>query len=327
MRICIFGAGAVGGHLAVRLRRSGHDVSVVARGDNLAAIRAHGLTLRAGGDTLHADVKASDRPAALGTQDIVISTLKANALSGLASGVGPLLGPETTVVFAQNGIPWWYGIGLSSSRPATPDLSRLDRNGALHKAIDPVRVIGAVIHSSNELIAPGIIVNDSPQRNVLVVGEADDRQSERVAALRSALVGSDIESPLISDIRQAIWRKLVINMTGSILCLLTGQRATIVRDDVRIGDLFMRSVREAIAIANAHGIDLGGFDPEDFCRSPPDHLPSIRQDFDRARQLELDSLLVMPVAFGKAASIDTPCLDAMLALAVRQGLDRGLYIS
>lgn len=322
MRICIFGAGAVGGHVAVRLARAGHEISVIARGDHLAAIRSKGLLLRAGGEELHAGVAASDQSSDLGAQDFVISTLKANALGALATDVAPLLGSKTAIVFTQNGVPWWYDIGLAPSQPAPPDLSRLDPGGALRKAIEPMRVIGAVIHSSNEVVAPGIVINDSPLRNMIAVGEANNEDSERIRLLRAAFAASMIESPPVTDIRQAIWRKLVINMTASILCLLTGHKATVVRDDQRIGKLFMRAISETIEIAQAHGMDLSGFNPEDFRRDPPDHLPSIRQDYERGRPLELESLLLTPVAFARAAGLDTPCLDAIAALAVRMDMDQ-----
>src|SRR5690606_31033556 len=122
-----------------------------------------------------------------------------------------------------------------------------------------------------------------------------------------------------------VWRKLAVNMTASILCLVTGRRATVLRDDARIGALFLRLAAEAKAVAAAHGIDLSDFDPENFRRNPPDHLPSIRQDYDRGRPLELDALLVVPHAFARAAGLDTPSLDAIVALAVRLGADKGLY--
>src|SRR5476649_937036 len=125
MKICVYGAGAIGGNFAARLADAGNEVSVVARGKHLEAIQAKGLTLLAGDKKIVAKVRASDRPADLGPQDIVISTLKASSLGDLAAAVGPLLGKETPVVFAQNGIPWWYGHGLTKSRPAAPDLSRL----------------------------------------------------------------------------------------------------------------------------------------------------------------------------------------------------------
>ena len=162
MRICIFGAGAVGSHFAVRLALAGHDVSCVMRGPHLDAVKAKGLTLRIGDAEFSARVKASDDPAALGPQDVVLSTLKANGLSSLAAGVQPLLRDDTAVVFAQNGIPWWYDIGLPPDHPPAPDLGFLDPGGALRAAVSQARIVGGVIFSSNEIVAPGLVVNDSP---------------------------------------------------------------------------------------------------------------------------------------------------------------------
>src|SRR5215475_3539975 len=192
MRICVFGAGAIGGNFAARLAEAGNDVSVVARGAHLEAIRAKGLTLIAGDKKIVAKVKASDRPADLGPQDAVISTLKATALQDLAKSVEPLLGPDTPVVFAQNGIPWWYGHGLAKSRPAAPDLSRLDPGGALAKAVGLHRVLGGVISSPNTVVEPGVVHNEVPERNVLSVGEPDDRSSPRIEALRATLRAAGI---------------------------------------------------------------------------------------------------------------------------------------
>src|SRR5947209_18652843 len=142
MRICIFGGGAVGSHFAVRLALAGHEVSCVMRGPHLTAVRSNGLTLRVGGGEFKAKVKASDDPAALGPQDIVISTLKATGVSALASGLKPLLREDTAIVFAQNGIPWWYDIGLSPDHRPPPDLGFLDPGAALRSAVARERIIG-----------------------------------------------------------------------------------------------------------------------------------------------------------------------------------------
>src|SRR5204863_931926 len=184
MRICIFGAGAVGSHFAVRLALAGHDVCCVMRGPHLEAVKAKGLTLRVGDAELSARVRASDDAATLGPQDLVISTLKANSLGSLATGLPPLLRENTGIVFAQNGIPWWYDIGLPSDHPPPPDLSFLDPGGKLRAAIARQRIIGGVIFSSNEIIAPGVVANLSPDRNMLLIGECDDRQSARIERLR-----------------------------------------------------------------------------------------------------------------------------------------------
>src|SRR3984957_7525876 len=159
MRICIFGAGAVGSHFAVRLALAGHDVACVMRGSHLAAVKANGLTLRVGDAEFSARVKASDDPAALGRQDLVISTLKANSLASLVTGLPPLLGDDTAIVFAQNGIPWWYDIGLAADHPPPPDLGFLDPGGRLRATVPMKRIIGGVIFSSNEVIAPGVAEN------------------------------------------------------------------------------------------------------------------------------------------------------------------------
>src|SRR3954464_5802410 len=223
MRICVFGAGAVGSHFAVRLALAGHEVSCVMRGPHLDAVKANGLTMRVGEAELKAKVSASADPATLGPQDVVISTLKATGVSALAGGLKPLLRDDTAVVFAQNGIPWWYDIGLSASHPPAPDLGFLDPGGRLRAAIPRERIIGGVIFSANELVAPGVVANNSTDRNMLLVGECDDRASERMERLRAALVGAGVLSPPEQRIRKAIWTKLIGNMSISVLCLLTGQ--------------------------------------------------------------------------------------------------------
>src|SRR6476659_2749297 len=195
MRICIFGAGAVGSHIAVRLALAGHDVSCVMRGPHLASVKANGLTLRVGDAEFKGKVRASDNPADLGPQDVVISTLKATGVGALAAGLQPLLRDDTAVVFAQNGIPWWYDIGLPAKHPPTPDLAFLDPGGKLRAAIPKARIVGGVVFSSNEVLAPGVVANLSPERNRLLIGECDDLQSERIARLRAALNEAAIDSP------------------------------------------------------------------------------------------------------------------------------------
>src|ERR1700737_4390126 len=216
MRICIFGAGAVGSHFAVRLALAGHDWSCVMGGPHLEAVKAKGLTLRVDNAEFSARVKASDDPAALGPQDLVISTLKANGLSSLVKGLPPLLRDDTAVVFAQNGIPWWYDIGLSPDHPPPPDLGFLDAGGRLRAVVSQARIVGGVIFSANEIVEPGIVVNASPERNMLLVGECDDRATERIERLRAVLSEASIQSPPVPRIREAIWSKLMTNMSMSV---------------------------------------------------------------------------------------------------------------
>ena len=322
MRICIFGAGAVGSHFAVRLALAGHAVSCVMRGAHLAAVSANGLTLRVGDAQLKASVKASDDPADLGPQDVVISTLKATGVSALASGLQPLLRNDTAIVFAQNGIPWWYDIGLPKNHPPVPDLAFLDLGGRLRAAVSRERIIGGVIFSSNEVVQPGVVENLSPDRNRLLIGECDDRASKRIAELRAALNAASIESPEATEIRETIWSKLLTNMSMSVLCLLTGQTARAVRDDPDLQDVIPRLLEEANSIAQNF---IPGVKRVTRSGPAPDHKPSILQDYELGRAMEIDVLVKAPAAFARAAGLATPMLDMIAALAIRQARDKGLY--
>ena len=322
MRICVFGAGAVGSHLAVRLALAGHDVSCVMRGPHLDAVKANGLTLRVGEAEFKAKVKASDDPAALGPQDVVISALKATGVASLAAGLQPLLSDDTSVVFAQNGIPWWYDIGLSPKHPPVPNLDFLDPGGRLRAAVSKERIIGGVIFSSNEIVAPGVAANLSPERNRLLIGECDDRASKRIAKLRAALQKASIESPEVPHIRETIWSKLLTNMSMSVLCALTGQTARGVRDDASLADVIPRLLDEANSIAHSCFPEV-----KRVTRTgpAPDHKPSILQDYELGRAMEIDVLVRAPAAFARAAGLSTPMLDLMGALAIRQARAKRLY--
>jgi 2-dehydropantoate 2-reductase len=322
MRICIFGAGAVGSHFAVRLALAGHDVSCVMRGPHLEAVNAMGLTLRVGDAKFAAKVKASDDPAELGPQDLVVSTLKANALGSLVAGLPPLLRDDTAVVFAQNGIPWWYDIGLPSDHPPSPDLSFLDPGGGLRAVVSPERIIGGVIFSANEIVAPGIVVNNSTDRNMLLVGECDDRPTARIERLRAVLSEASIQSPPTPRIREAIWSKLMTNMSMSVLCLITGQTAKAAREEPALRDVVPRLIEEAHAIGQSC---YAGVQRVRRNGPAPDHKPSLLQDYERGRPMEIDALVRAPAAFARAAGLSTPMLDLLAGLAIRQARDKGLY--
>ena len=321
MRICIFGAGAVGSHFAVRLALAGHEVSCIMRGPHLEATKAHGLTLRVGDTEFKAGVRASDDPATLGPQDVVLSTLKATGLQNLVTGLPPLLREDTAVIFAQNGIPWWYDLGLAPDSPV-PDLSFLDAGGRLRATVPQKRIIGGVIFSANEVIEPGVVRNLSPERNMLLVGECDDRSTDRIERLRTTFNQASITSPPVAEIREAIWSKLLTNMSMSVLCLLTGQTARAVRDDPDLRDAVSRLLDEANAVgqsccANVKRVTRSG--------PAPDHKPSILQDYELGRAMEIDVLVRAPAAFARAAGLATPMLDLMAALAIQKARDKRLY--
>ena len=252
----------------------------------------------------------------------MISTLKANGLGALVAGLPPLLRDDTAVVFAQNGIPWWYDLGLSADQPPPPDLGFLDPGGRLRSLVARESIIGGVIFSSNEVVAPGIVANLSPDRNMLLAGECDDRAGERIARLRAALTGASIASAPVAQIRETIWSKLLTNMSMSVLCLLTGQTARAVRDDPALRDVVPRLLDEANSIAQSCFPSV-----KRVTRTgpAPDHKPSILQDYELGRPMEIDALVKAPAAFARAAGLSTPMLDMMAALAIRQARDKGLY--
>ena len=292
------------------------------RGPHLKAVQSRGLMLRVGDAEFPAKVRASDDPAALGTQDLVISTLKANALDSLVAGLPPLLKDDTAIVFAQNGIPWWYDIGLAPDHPPMPDLGFLDPGGALRALVSRKRIIGGVIFSSNVVVAPGIVTNLSPDRNWLLIGECDDGAGDRIAPLRGALNAASIGSQPVARIRETIWSKLLTNMSMSVLCLITGQSARAVRDDPALRDVVPRLLDEANSVAQSCIPEV-----KRVTRTgpAPDHKPSILQDFELGRPMEIDALVRAPAAFARAAGLATPMLDMLAALAIRQARAKGLY--
>jgi 2-dehydropantoate 2-reductase len=328
MRICIFGAGAVGGHIAAKLAAGGHDVSVIARGAHLEAMRNKGITLIHGENTIRGRVRALPGVSGLGLQDFVFVTLKANALGDFAAAAAPLLGPETGVVFGQNGIPWWYGIGLSPSRPRPPDLSKLDPRGGLQKLLRPEHIIGGVVYSANEVQEPGVIVNRVPGNNMIVVGRADDAQSAQVSALRKLLEENDMASPPTQDIRTSVWGKIVQALGAGALCTLVEAPIAAVRGKPELAKLGARLAEEGRAIAQAHGVD-----PEAAPRRPSGaqtsgliaHKPSMLQDYERNRPMEVEAQLIATLAFARVANVAVPALETIVPLVAFKASAKGLY--
>ncbi len=318
MKLCVFGAGAVGGHLAAKLAASGQDVSVVARGAHLEAMRSRGITLLHGSDVFSGKVRASDRPADLGPQDAVFVTLKANMLGAFAEGAAPLLESNTAVVFVQNGIPWWYG----------RDLPRLDPGGGLAQAIAPHRILGGVAYSANEVVQPGVIKNNVPGNNMLVIGEAGREETPRVLRLRQILEKAGLPSPPVADIRLSIWAKLLQNLATSSLCTLTGVTVSDVRSDPYLSKIGARLGAEGRAIAAAHGIEVeraparpsGG-----QASGAVGHTPSSLPDYARGRPMEIEAQLMAPLDFARAKGVEAPALEAIAALVAHKAAAKGLY--
>jgi 2-dehydropantoate 2-reductase len=303
VRICVFGAGAVGGNLAVRLALAGNEVSLVARGAALAAINTDGLQVLAGDDVLEARLSASDDPASLGPQDAVIVAAKAHQLPAFAKTASPLLHADTLVVFAQNGIPWWY--------PALGLQTLLDPGGAIERLVGRERSVGAVIYSANAKVGPNIIRNTSPQRNRLTIGAVDPGSQARVAQLRTLLHTAGIESPDTDDLRPAIWQKLIGNASVSVLSFLDERTSREVFDDPRLGPAGAAIAEELAAVARAEGMAI------DATRAAPapGHISSMLQDARAGRPIEATALLAAPQMIARRHAIATPCFDLLCGLA------------
>lgn len=318
MKICVYGAGAVGGHIAARLATAGSEVSVVARGAHLAAIRKDGLKLIRGDETISPKVKASERAADLGPQDFVLVTLKANVLGAFAEACAPLLGPRTAVAFVQNGIPWWYA----------REIERLDPGGRLARAISAERILGGVAYSANDVVEPGVVLNHVANSNMIVVGEANNENSPRVTRLRSLLEQAGMSSPAVEDIRQAIWSKLTVNLGTSTLCTITGANIAEVRSNPRLAELAARLGAEGRAIAGALGVAIerapqrpGGGQSSGMIQ----HKPSMLQDYERGRPMEIDAQFMAPLALARQKGVPAPTLETVAALVAFKAAAKGLY--
>jgi 2-dehydropantoate 2-reductase len=316
MKLCVFGAGAVGGHIAAKLAAAGHEVSVVARGEHLDAMRRDGVRLLHGERTIVGRVRAAADAHELGAQDAVFVTLKANLLGAFAGQCAALLGRGTAVVFVQNGIPWWYD----------ERLGRLDPQRALARAIERERVIGAVAYSANEIVAPGVIENHVPGNNMLVIGRPDRAETALVRALREALTAADISSPPVEDIRQSIWAKLAQNLWTSTLCTLTHRTLREVQDDPDLAPIAGRAGEEASAIARALGVALERAPkrPSGKTSSGAAHKPSMLQDYERGRPMEIEAQLNAPLELARAAKVHTPTLDVLVPLVAAKAAAKGL---
>src|SRR5207237_10177449 len=224
----------------------------------------------------------------------------------------PRLVDHRPLLVARHRMPGWYDIASPADHPPPPDLGFLDRGGPLRAIVPKQRIIGGVIFSANEVVEPGVVANLSPERNMLLIGECDDRQSERIARLRATLEEASIASPPAARIREAIWSKLLTNMSMSILCLLTGQTARAVRDEPALRDVIPRLLDEANAVGQSccptvKRVIRGG--------PAPEHKPSILQDYELGRALEIDALVRAPGAFARTAGLPTPMLDMLAGLA------------
>ena len=312
MRIAVYGAGAIGGYLGALLDLAGEDVTLIGRGPHLEAMRNSGVRLRIGDEERIARPACSDAPGSVGQRDVVIVTLKAHAVSRALAGIGGLLGPETVVVTASNGIPWWYCYRLPGPWE-NRRLESVDPGGAIWDAIGPERVIGCVAYPAAEVVAPGVIRHLSGDRFVL--GEPSNEKSPRARRLAGILIGAGLRAPL-RDIRQEIWIKLWGNLAFNPISALTLATLDTVASDPGTRALARTMMLEAQSVAEKLGVHFP-IDVERRIRGAAEvgaHRTSMLQDLERGRPLEIDALVTAVQEMGGLVDIPTPAVDAVLAL-------------
>jgi 2-dehydropantoate 2-reductase len=324
MQVCVYGAGAIGGHLAVRLARGGADVSVIARGPHLEAIQARGLTVHAVDGTHTERVRATHDPAELGRQDAVFVTVKAPALPQVAAGIGPLLKPDTPVAFVMNGIPWWYCLRLGGPHDGTP-LPRVDPDAALQRAVGPERTLGGVVYSASAVVEPGVIEVEQPRSRV-ILGEIDGVLSPRLQRLADLITKGGISGEATTEIRTEIWNKLLSNLAGGTLAVLSGSAPRTVYTEPAARDAALRMMQEAAAIAQGMGArPTTNHAARVASQGSMDHKPSILQDLELGRPMEVDGMFDSPLLLARMAGVETPTLDLLVALCKLKARSAGLY--
>jgi 2-dehydropantoate 2-reductase len=325
LKICVVGAGAIGGFLGTRLaREGGAQVSALARGTTLVALRDHGWRLQEGSTVTQAPVAlAADDPRELGPQDLLILAVKAPALPALAPTLAPLLGRETVVLPAMNGVPWWFSAGLATL--GTRPLESVDPDGVIAAAIPVAHVVGGVVHAAVSTAAPGIAVHRMGRG--LIIGEPAGGDSARVQQLATLFSRAGFEVRTSARIRYDIWYKLWGNMTMNPVSALTGATLDRVLDDELVREFCSAAMREAAAVGARIGCDVHE-SPEDrhaVTRKIGAARTSMLQDVEALRPLELDALVGAVREIGARVGVPTPGIDALFGLTRLFGRVHGLY--
>lgn len=310
MKVGILGAGAIGGWVAAKLAQSGADVSVLARGATLQAIRANGLILHEDGGSFSAKVAASDDGTDLGRQDVLVIAVKAPALASAVAAAAPLIGPDIVIVPMLNGVPWWF----LSDRPALRPES-LDPTGTIGRLLPVAQVIGSVVHASCASPAPGVVRRNFG--NGVILGEPSGADTERLRAVAALFTEAGLSITVSAHIQQDIWYKLWGNMTMNPISALTRATADKILDDELVSGFALRVMAEAAEIGAAIGYPIAesGADRMQVTRKLGAFKTSMLQDVEAGRPIELDALLAAPREIGRRAGIETPYMDALLGLA------------
>jgi 2-dehydropantoate 2-reductase len=313
MKICIYGAGAIGGYLGAELALAGLDVTLIARGPHLKAMQDKGLTLLIDGEKRVANVRATDDPAEAGPQDYVVITLKAHSVPPIVDKMVPLLGPETAVVTAQNGTPWWYFYKLDGPWE-NKRLESVDPGGRIWDTLGPERAIGCVVYPSAEIVEPGVIEHGTGKRFML--GEPDGSKSDRTLALGKAFTAAGLKAPVRPRIRDDIWLKLWGNLSLNPVSALTHATLEEICGDPDTREVIRSMMLEGQAIGEKLGVKFS-VDVETRIGWAADtgaHKTSMLQDLERGRPMEIEALVGSVAEMGRLVEVPTPTIDAVLAM-------------
>ena len=322
--MCVAGAGAVGGLIAAKLAQAGYPVDVLARGEHLRAIEANGLALIDGETRATVRVRTASDPTALGPQDVVFIAFKAPSLVRSAGALTPLLGLDTVLVPAMNGVPWWF-FHRFGGRLVGTRLSSVDPGGAISRSLPAEQVIGSVVHLSSSIAAPGVIRRGFG--NVLIVGEPSGERSGRLARVIKMLEQGGFTVKPTPEIQREVWLKLWGNMNMNPISALTGSTADVVLDDPLTAQLVLNMMEEAAAIGRALGIEMSmtAADRIAVTRELGAFKTSMLQDLESGRPLEIDAILGAPCEMGDRLGIPMPFSKVVLGLARQRARNLGLY--
>jgi len=324
MKICIYGAGAIGGYLGVKLAEAGADVSLVARGAHLAAMRESGLKLLAGDETRVVRPRCTDNAAELGVQDYVIICLKAHSITGTLDAMKPLIGDHTRIVTAVNGIPYWY-FYKHGNEFQNATLESIDPGGRQWKELGPQRAIGCIVYPATELEAPGVIRHVYGNR--FPIGEPSGEISADVTKLSEMFAKAGLQAPVLDRIRDEIWLKLWGNVCFNPISALTHATLDVIASDPGTRAVAKAMMLEAQAIAERFGVKFR-VDVErriEGARKVGAHKTSMLQDLERGRPMEIDPLVTVVQEMGRLTEIPTPAIDTVLALTAQRAKVAGLY--
>ena len=326
VKICVYGAGAIGGYLAACLHDAGADVSLIARGPHLEAIQKHGLQLKISGETRHYNLKASNAPSDFGEQDYIIIALKAHGITHIIEEIKPLLGPNTAVVSAVNGLPWWYFFKANTNTDLDDKhLQSVDPDGKIWNSIGANRAIGCVVYPACEISKPGTITHIEGER--ISLGEPSGEMTERMKILSELMIKGGLKAPQKKRIRDEIWIKLWGNCSFNPVSALTGASLDKIAEDPSTRKIVRDIMQECMEIGERLSIRFA-VSIEDRINGAGKiigHKPSTRQDIEMGRPLEIDPLVTVLIELAQHLNIETPTLTSVSSLLKLQARTLGLY--